>query len=386
MTHRIVGLDIGSDSIRAVQLDGADTAKPTITAHGSVSVPPGVIESGEVVDVDAVADLLERLWSAAAFRSRRVVLGVGNSRVLVRELTVPRGTRAQVRQSLPAHVQDLLAVPASDTILDFYPISEQVDDGVPVLSGLLVAAVNEAVTANIAAARLAGLTVVDVDLVPFALVRLQAATLRTVSAAFVDIGARSTTVVVATRGVPQFVRIIPTGGHDLTRLLADRLGVAPGEAERIKREVGLVIGRAPAGLADASAVVNAFSNDLLLGVRNTLRYVHNAHPDRPLDGLVVSGGGARLTGLPAALAEITQLPLLTPHPFAEVAIADGPRPGRSAAAFATDGLGVALGLARSSGPSAVAAPSRTSPPRRTPLLAAAEQRPSRSSRPARGAA
>ena len=356
MTHRIVGLDIGSDSIRAVQLDGADTASPTITAHGRVSVPPGIVESGEVVNVDAVADLLERLWAAAAFRSRRVVLGVGNARVLVRELTVPRGTRAQVRQSLPAHVQDLLAVPASDTILDFYPISEQVDDGVPVLSGLLVAAVNEAVTANITAARLAGLSVVDVDLVPFALVRLQAATFRAVSAAFVDIGARSTTVVVASRGVPQFVRIIPTGGHDLTRLLADRLGVAPGEAERIKREVGLVIGRAPAGRADASTVINAFSNDLLLGVRNTLRYVLNAHPDRPLDGIVVSGGGARLTGLPAALAEITQLPLLTPHPFAEVAVADGHRPGRSAAAAsAIDGLGVALGLARSASPTTIAA-------------------------------
>lgn len=366
MTRRIVGLDIGSDSIRAVQLDGPDTLTPTISAHGRIAVPEGVVESGEVVQVEAVAALLEQLWSASGIRSKRVVLGVGNSRVLVRELTVPRGTPAQIRQSLPFHVQDLLAVPASDTILDFYPISEQVDDGVPTLSGLLVAAVNEAVTANIAAARRAGLTVVDVDLVPFALVRLQAASFRTVSAAFVDIGARSTTVVVATRGVPQFVRIIPTGGHDLTRLLADRLEVVPQEAERIKREVGLVVGSPSVAHTQASAVINAFINDLLLGVRNTLRYFHNAHPERPLDGIVVSGGGARLKGLPAALSEITQLPALTPHPFANVSFADLPHGRRSAAqASALDGLGVALGLARSTGSTTDAAPPQKTAPSRS---------------------
>jgi type IV pilus assembly protein PilM len=356
MTNRIVGVDIGSDSIRAVQVDGAHTSSPVITGFGRIGVPPGLVESGEVVQVDAVAALLTELWSAAGLRSKRVVLGVGNSRVLVRELTVPRGTARQVRQSLPFHVQDLLAVPASDTILDFYPVSEGVDDGVAVLSGLLVAAVSEAVTANIAAARGAGLTVVDVDLVPFALVRLQAASFRSVSAAFVDIGARSTTVVVATRGVPQFVRIIPTGGHDLTRLLSERLGIPPAEAEQVKREVGLVVGRAPAHRVAASVVINDFTNDLLLGVRNTLRYFGNAHPDRRLDGIVVSGGGARLSGLPAALAEITKLPELTAVPFAGTSFADADADtdadadaDRVAGASPLDGLGVALGLARTSG-------------------------------------
>jgi type IV pilus assembly protein PilM len=405
MTHRIVGVDIGSDSIRAVQVDGAHTRSPVVSGFGRISVPPGLVESGEVVQVDAVAALLSELWSTAGLRSKRVVLGVGNSRVLVRELTVPRGSAKQVRQSLPFHVQDLLAVPASDTILDFYPVSEGVDDGVAVLSGLVVAAVREAVTANIAAARGAGLTVVDVDLVPFALVRLQASSFRTVSAAFVDIGARSTTIVVATRGVPQFVRIIPTGGHDLTRVLSERLGIPSTEAERLKREVGLVVGRAPADRVEASVVINDFINDLLLGVRNTLRYFGNAHPGGRLDGIVVSGGGARLTGLPTALAEITKLPELTAKPFAGTSFAGTTFAGvaysdasSSTASFSDatfsdvldarataapsplDGYGVALGLARTAGTDVEGIPSRAEPKRAEPTRAATQRAARRSVR------
>jgi type IV pilus assembly protein PilM len=322
MSQSLVGVDIGSDAIRAVELEGAATANPVIRTFGQIAVPPGVVESGEVIQVDAVAALLRQLWSTHRFRSTRVVLGVGNSRVLVRDLTVPRGTPAQMRQALPFSVHDLLTVPVDEAILDFYPHTESIADGSPISSGLLVAAVGDTVTAAIAAATLAGLTVVDVDLAPFALVRAQSASFRTSTVAFVDVGARTTTVVVAARGVPRFVRIIPTGGHDLTRLLAEKLGLSLADAERTKREVGLVLGVPDPDQVDAAAAINAFSNDLLQGVRNTLRYFENAHPEHPLEGIVLTGGGARLRGLPAALAEITRLPPLVGRPLAGLALAE----------------------------------------------------------------
>jgi type IV pilus assembly protein PilM len=323
MSQLIVGVDIGSDAIRAVELDGAGTAHPLVRAFGQISVPPGIIESGEVIEVDAVAALLRQLWSTHRFRSTRVVLGVGNARVLVRDLTVPSGTPAQVRQSLPFYVHDLLTVPVSEAILDLYPHSEALADGAPVSRGLLVAAVADTVNAAVAAATQAGLTVVDVDLAPFALVRAQAASFRTSTVAFVDLGARTTTVVVAARGVPHFVRIIPTGGHDLTRQLAEKLTIPLEQAELTKRAVGLVLGSPDPAQVDAAGVINAFSNDLLEGVRNTLRYFENAHPEHPLEGIVLTGGGARLRGLPAALAEITRLPSLAGKPLGGLTLAEG---------------------------------------------------------------
>jgi type IV pilus assembly protein PilM len=330
MAQRIVGVDIGSASIRAVEVEASSSPTPVVTRFHEIALPPGAVESGEVVQVDTVASLLAELWSKGGFRTKSVVLGVGNPRVLVRDLTVPRAGVQQIRDSLPFHVQDLLTVPVADAILDFYPVSEGTQDGVPVLHGLLVAAVKETVNAAIAAVRAAGLTPLDVDLIPFALVRLQAKSLGGATVALVDVGARTTSVVVSVRGVPQFVRIIPTGGHDLTRALVDGLDVTPEAAEQIKRRVGLLeVPSAPSssfGLLDArsdsddaaSAIIRDYVSDLLEGVRNTIRYFVGGHPDTTIDGVVLMGGGADLPGFRDALSEITRLPVLVANPFAGV--------------------------------------------------------------------
>jgi len=334
MAQRIVGVDIGSASIRAVEVEASSSPTPVVTRFHEIALPPGAVESGEVVQVDTVASLLAELWSKGGFRTKSVVLGVGNPRVLVRDLTVPRAGVQQIRDSLPFHVQDLLTVPVADAILDFYPVSEGTQDGVPVLHGLLVAAVKETVNAAIAAVRAAGLTPLDVDLIPFALVRLQARSLGGATVALVDVGARTTSVVVSVRGVPQFVRIIPTGGHDLTRALVDGLDVTEEAAEQIKRRVGLLeVPSAPPvsssfGLLDArshsdsddaaSAIIRDYVSDLLEGVRNTIRYFVGGHPDTTIDGVVLMGGGADLPGFRDALSEITRLPVLVTNPFAGV--------------------------------------------------------------------
>jgi type IV pilus assembly protein PilM len=347
VTQRIVGVDIGSESIRAVEVENPHGPVPVVTRFHEVALPPGAVESGEVVQVATVASLLTELWSAGGFRSKSVVLGVGNPRVLVRDLTVPRAGVQQIRDSLAFQVQDLLTVPVADAILDFYPVSEGTEDGVPVLHGLLVAAVKETINAAIAAVRAAGLTPLDVDLIPFALVRLQAKSLGGATVALVDVGARTTTVVVTVRGVPHFVRIIPTGGYDLTSTLADRLAVTPDAAEQLKRRLGVLpVPSASFGLlgetevdAAAAAVIRDHVSDLLEGVRNTIRYFVNGHSGTKIDGVVLSGGGADLPGFRDALSEITRLPVLVTDPFAGVrfsgamlerAVRDTPAPGQHA--------------------------------------------------------
>ena len=170
----VVGVDIGDDSVRAVEVTGLDKERPTVVRYREISLPEGAVKDGEVAEVNTVAAALRQLWSAGGFRSKKIVLGVGNSKVLVRDLTVPRLGAKEIRQSLPSHVQDMLPVPVADALLDFYPISESTSEAGPVVHGLLVAAIKDAVKANVTAAQLAGLSPVAMDLIPFALSRLHA--------------------------------------------------------------------------------------------------------------------------------------------------------------------------------------------------------------------
>jgi type IV pilus assembly protein PilM len=305
MVKGIVGLDIGLDTIRAVEIEDGAKARPTVVRYSEVAVPEGAVRSGEVREVNTVASAIRRLWSTGGFKSKRVVLGIGNQRVLARDLTVPKASLAQIRESLPFQVQDMLPVPVSEALLDFYPVSEAEGEHGTVVNGLLIAALKDSVTANVDAARKAGLVPVNVDLIPFAISRaLVRGEYAETTVALVDVGANTTHVVAVAKGVPQFVRIIPAGGADVTRTLANRLEVAPEQAEAAKRARGLsgAPATSPADLIVAE-VVNTATGELLNSLRNTLNYFNNTRPHDPVQVIVLSGGGAELTGFARALAE-----------------------------------------------------------------------------------
>ena len=140
---------------------------PTLVAYGAVPLPVGAAKDSEVLDPDAVALALRQLWSRGRFSHRRVVLGIGSRRILVREYTTQALRPDLLRQALPFQVQDLLPVPADQAVLDFYASSQEGDQ----ITGLLVAAVAETVEQLVTAVGKAKLTVDAVDLAPFGLAR-----------------------------------------------------------------------------------------------------------------------------------------------------------------------------------------------------------------------
>jgi type IV pilus assembly protein PilM len=326
MASSVVGIDIGSVAIRAVEVKDPDKARPTVVRFAEIPLSEGAVARGEVIEQRTVASSLKRLWSTAGFRSKDVIIGMGNQRVLARDLTVPRMSITRIRESLPYLVQDHLPVPIDEAVLDFYPVSEGMSETGPVVNGLLVAAIKEAVLGNVRAVELAGLTALGVDLVPFALSRLLLGTAASEAAGFtteaaVEIGATATTVVVSTRGVPQFLRIIPSGGEDTTEALRLRLELEREEAETLKRSIGLTTRVEDPAQVPAKDIINEVTSDLLGSIRNTLAYVAHTRPDAPIQRVQLCGGGSHLRGLPEALAELTRLPVVPVDILSTVATA-----------------------------------------------------------------
>jgi type IV pilus assembly protein PilM len=342
MASTIVGVDIGSSMLRAVELQDANKGKPTVVRFGDIELPPGAVLGGEVIEPHTVATALKRLWSTAGFSSKKVILGMGNQRVLVRDLSVPRMSIERIKESLPFLVQEMLPVPVADAVLDFYPISESDGEGGATVNGLLVAAVKDAVMANVKAIQLAGLQPVEVDLLPFALSRALVGTGRG-TVALVDVGASTTNVLVTMNGVPQFARIIPAGGDDLTIALAAKLDVPLADAERAKRGLGLATAPIPEEHRAAVETIYEVTSELLGSIRNTLSYYTNNRNGVVIDRIILSGGGAQLTGFDRALGELTATAVVAGDPF------EGLGQSRSAnsskVAGPPESMAVALGLA-----------------------------------------
>ncbi|MGV3714226.1 type IV pilus assembly protein PilM [Pseudolysinimonas sp.] len=344
MAGTIVGVDIGAASARAVEVQGYDTPKPSVVRRGEVALPDTAVRRGEVIEVATVSSALKRLWSTAGFTSKNVVLGMGGPRVFSRDLTVTRAPLAQIRESLPFVVQDLLPVPVADALLDFYPIAEEAGETGPQVSGLLVAALKDAVNSNVSAVLGAGLRPVQVDLIPFAMTRaiapLRSAKGRDV---LVSIGANSTNVVVTHDGVPQFVRILSNGGDDITRAIGTRLQWSPEQAEQAKRSVGMGGPLTRAEDRPVLEIIYEVVGELLSGIRSTISYYSSARPAEPPQRILLSGGAAQLVGLPNALQEIVGLPVQLVDPVAGVPAS---RKAKDAAPSGTqDAYTTAFGLA-----------------------------------------
>ena len=322
MATSVVGLDIGHGVLRAAEVAGGTTTKPRLIKYHEVTFPADATREGEIVEQDVLVRALKQLWTAGKFKTKDVVLGVGNQRVLTRDLAVPKVPLDRIKEALPFQVQDLLPIPASEAVLDFYPIAEAQGENGPVIQGLLVAAAKSAVLANVRAVQAAGLNPIDVDLSPFALTRaLLTGRADRGTLALVHVGATTSCVVIATDGIPQFVRIIPSGGDEVTTALVNGLGMSAADAERTKANSGLIReAYQPESMAAAETVIRV-TDDLLNSIRNTLAFYRNTRPNDPINSLVLSGGGSRLRGFPAAVEEVTRLQVELGDPTGRFALA-----------------------------------------------------------------
>lgn len=315
-----IGLDIGTSVVRAVELSYG-RAGITLERFGQVVLPEGAIKDGEVVDVEATASCLRQLWSHTGFSHKRVVIGVANQRVIVRQLDLPWMEREELRASLAFHVQDFLPIDASQAVLDFFPLEEITDSaGVRKLRGLLVAAARHTVLANVRCAEKAGLSVVSVDLTSFAVLRAlgKQSHAEVETEALIDVGARVTNIVVYSAGLPRFVRILLMGGQDVTDQIAERLGVPLGQAEAMKQQVAMA--GSSEDLAAVGRVVGATAQEFVDEVRGSLDYYAASNPGFPIERILISGGGSRLDGLIGRLSSAVRVPVVVGDPMANLRI------------------------------------------------------------------
>jgi len=314
-SSRVIGLDIGTSAVRAAELEfgsGGPAGKQpaTLVRFGHVPLPLGAVRDGEVAEPIVVAQALRQLWSTAKFSTKDVVLGVGNQRVVVRELDLPWMPLSQLKASLPFQVQELLPVSTSDALLDYYPTGSSDGERGRMVHGMLVAAQRDTVAANLLAVESAGLRPTMVDLNAFALLRaVVRGELAGQTVALVDVGARITNVVIAAQGVPKLVRMVPSGGQNVTDAVARALSVSAAEAEDLKRQIGLGFAQQD-GRQAAARAIEEVCQQLVEAIRSTFVYYGSNHPGRGIDVAVVTGGGAHLPGLGQYLSSSSRLPVV----------------------------------------------------------------------------
>jgi type IV pilus assembly protein PilM len=321
MARTRIGLDIGSSGVRAAELS-MRTTPPTLVRIGQIPLPLGAMANGEVRESDTVAQAIRELWRKGKFRSKEVIMGVANQRVVVREVSLPWLAETEMRESLPFQVQEYVPLPLDDAVLDYCVLEEFEREGRRMVRLLVVAAQKIMIQQAVQTVEAAGLRPKAMDLVPFAIVR-SAGSVEGMGLdgdageeALVDVGADVTSICVHAMGVPRFVRILPSAGHDVTGVVARSLGVDEEQAEALKRNEAPQAepGRAEQVAEAARSIASSFADE----VRSSLDFYVTQTPGARIARVLLTGGGSKLAGLNQLLADRLPAEVAPGHAFRRV--------------------------------------------------------------------
>lgn len=343
MAQGAVGLDIGTHTVHVAQVT-MHRGVATVTNFGGVALPEGSVREGEVLDPSAVGQAIKQLVSAAKLKDKRVHVGVANQRVVVRQIDLPWMEEAELRASLPFQVQEFIPIPVEEAELDFHILDTLHEGETKMLRLLLVAAHKDMVAGHLAAVSAAGLKPQSVNLNPFAVLETMASdsALQTGPEVLIDIGAGVTDIIIHEHGVPKFVRILVLGGDDITEAIAAGMSIDREQAEELKKLTS-ADGQGPD--ATAGRLVEEQARQFVDEIRGSLDYYRTqVGASAPLSRVVITGGGALLTGLVDRLSAATNLPVELGNPFDRFA-AKGTAFGPEELAQVGPTLATAIGLA-----------------------------------------
>jgi type IV pilus assembly protein PilM len=239
-TH-VLGLDIGTQSIKAVELRlvGQDirlVGRPVV-----IPTPEHSVSGGRIVDSSAVVEALSELIAKGGFSTRKVVASVGgDTDVVVRIIEVPKMTGKELEEAIQWELDRQAPFPVDQAVYDYQPIRRpDTPEDAQNMEVLLAIALEEMVDAHVQAMMSAKLTPLAIDVEPLAISRALADAGGSATAdqtiACVHIGATNTAIIIIRRGLLAFVRTIPTAGDTLTTAVRQNVTETEAAAERTKR-------------------------------------------------------------------------------------------------------------------------------------------------------
>lgn len=357
-----VGLEIGTNTFRAVQIKPTSTL-PIITAYGSIRVPHGAVEEGEIVDIETVANVLSRLWRQAGFVGKKVILGVANQKVVARLIELPYMEKSELQGAIQYQAQDYIPIPIEEAILDFQIVGEFVNESEErMLEVLLVAAQKDMISSNVAALEGAYLRPEFIDVSSFAIARCLTEPPSVVSeegeeaVALVNIASGTTNIVITEKGVPRFTRVTGIGGNDFTIAISEMLGIPFDEADELKIEAGLSIfeekekekeektKRLSENIPVAQAALEAQADKFVAEVRRSFDYYLTQRAGvTGIQRVILSGGGAKLKNLPQYMENGLQVSVEFGKPLKKFQI--GPKVSKEVLEEDELSMTICLGLA-----------------------------------------
>lgn len=341
-TRSLVGLDIGSSAVKAVELKPSGKAYKVV-AFGIEPVPPDSIVEGAIIDAGAVAEAIRRLFQARKIRTKEVAASLSGNAVIVKKITLPVMTEAELAESIYWEAEQYIPFDIQDVNLDYQILDGGQGSAKGTMDVLLVAAKKEKIADYTGVISQAGRVPVIVDVDAFALQNAFEVNYGIEPGQIVvllNAGASAININILNGDQSVFTRDISIGGNAYTEALQKELNLPFESADLLKRGQDVE----GATYEEARPVLRAVTESVLLEVQKTFDFFKATAASERIDRIVVSGGASRAEGFTDMLGERFEVAVEPFDPFRRIAF-DPRRFGVADPADVAPTVAVAVGLA-----------------------------------------
>jgi type IV pilus assembly protein PilM len=331
------GLDIGSTAIRLVELRGGSTGK-SLVKYGFMPIEPKIAMSDAKADQMKLAEAISKLVEKSRVTTRNVAVGIPSLKVFTTVADIEKVPSAELGKSIRYQADSLIPTPVAESKIDWALVGKSPVDEAK-LEILLSSIPNNFVEQRLDILESIGLNVIAFEPDNLALTRALVPANATAPMVIIDIGRRSTDIIITMNGAPRLTRAIPTGIEAIVRAATQNLNVDEKQAEQFVFKFGVSKDKLDGQVFQAIiGTIDILTNE----IDKSVKFFQSRYPDVKLERLIVSGSASVLPELPLYIANRFGLNVEIGNAWRNVAF---PQERQNELAALSSQFGVAVGLA-----------------------------------------
>lgn len=324
--NQLVGLDIGSHSIKLVELE--ETKKGMILrSFGVMGLPQNAIVEGSIREMEIISSAIKNLYKHLNVKNKNVATSISGYSVIVKKISISKREESELDATINEEAEQYIPFDISDVNLDYEILPaavEEPEEGKEekeesdLMDVMLVAAKKDIVDDYVSLLHLSGLNPVVLDVDAFALQNAFELISEQMSGcyAIVNVGAEELGINAIKDGVSIFTRDSSYGGSQITEAIMSKFDVSHEEADKIKLGGSKMEKEGEALEEIFTSVVSGWVQE----IKRALDFLGTTYPDESIERIYMTGGSCRIPGFQKYLELETDIPVEELNPFTNLQI------------------------------------------------------------------
>ena len=321
-------IDIGSSHVKLAVVEKKKSGPAELLYFAVAPTPPMTIKDGSILDAQTLGDTIAGLLRSNNIQAQKFKLlsAVSGQQVVIRPIPMTKMKPEEVKQAIRFEAERYLPYPVADAYVTGEIISPDIGDGRQ-MEVLLIAVPNEILEAAREVIKMSDVEPAGIDLEPLALQRALRLFLSEEqyngTVVLVNCGASFSSINIFSAGRLKHNRTISVAGNSFTKAIGQSLNVSFDEAEKIKKEKGVI--KVDGGAEDVAPTTQKIFNlvepvlkDFVTEVQRSIDYYRSRNKDESIDLVVLSGGTAAFKNIESYLSKEFGVECVVADPFSNL--------------------------------------------------------------------